>query len=71
MTNNVQVITGKENIDAFRFRMLIRGCRMEASGMRLTRGPSCLSILKRECGFKGSRDKVLAQAEALLAKEDN
>lgn len=63
------IITGKQ-IPLFRLKMLINGAEMEASGMRLTRGPSCLSILKRELGLKGSRAKVVAAAKVILAEKE-
>ena len=51
-------------IDAFRFRFLLRGLDMELNhGMRLTaKAPTCYSILKREYGFKGSRKRVMDEA---------
>lgn len=65
----MHVITGSQ-IPLFRLKMLISGCKLEASGMRLTRGPSCLSILKRELGIKGNRAKVITQAETLLEERE-
>jgi len=50
-----------EQINAFRMKTLLRGMKLERSGMKLTRGPSCLSIVKREFGLKGNREKVIAQ----------
>jgi len=44
---------------------------MEAKGLRLTRGRSCLSIVKSEFGWKGNRDKILALLEAEIAKGKN
>jgi len=60
------VITGDSIMD-YRFMTLIVGLRSELKGMRLTsKGSTCHAILKREFGFKGNKEKVLAQAEARL-----
>ena len=38
-------------------------------GMRMSsKGRTCYSILRREYGFKGSREKVLAQAQEAMEK---
>jgi len=62
------ILTGNA-IPLFRLKMMIHGAEMEASGMRLTRGPSCLSMLKRELGLKGNRAKVVAAAKEILEKQ--
>ena len=57
--------TGRDGVMAYRYATLIVGLKSEIRGMRLTaKGSTCYSILKREYGFKGSREKVLQQAEA-------
>lgn len=59
-------ITG-EHIDIYRLLTIRQGLKAEAMGMRLTsRAPSCLSIVKKEFGFKGNLQKVTAQYEAML-----
>lgn len=58
------IITGK-NIERFRLLTLIKACELEAIGLK-RRGPSALSILKRELGVKGSRAKVLAIAKEVM-----
>lgn len=59
------VITGK-GIDLFRLTTMIHGLQLEEKGMRLTRGPSMMSRVKREFGFKGNRAKIIAQLEAKI-----
>ena len=60
------MITGDSIMD-YRYIMLITGLRSEIKGFRLTsKGSTCYAILKREFGFKGSKAKVLAQAEQRL-----
>jgi hypothetical protein len=53
-------VTGKESIALYRLMTLSRGIAMEAKGIRLTRGRTCLSIVKSEFGWKGNRAKILA-----------
>lgn len=61
------MLTG-EHIDMYRLLTIRAGLKAEAMGMRLTsKAPSCLSIVKKEFGFKGSREKVTAQFEAYMA----
>ena len=62
------VITGESILD-YRFLTMIQGLKAEIRGMRLTsKGRTCYSMLKREYGFKGSREKVLAQAQEAMDK---
>jgi len=60
------IITG-ESINVYRLLTIRMGLKAEANGMRLTsRAPSCLSIVKKEFGFKGNRQKITEQFEAML-----
>jgi hypothetical protein len=56
-------IVGKTSINFYRLVTLQAGLRFEikTGGMKITRGPSCYSRIKSEFGFKGNKDKVLAQ----------
>jgi len=63
----MSIITGNA-IPIFRLKTLLSGCKLEASGLKMTRGPSCLSILKRELGLKGNRAKIITLVEAKLAE---
>jgi hypothetical protein len=58
-------ITGPQ-IPEFRKRVLYRGLKLELTGMRLSRGRSCYSIIKDEFNLKGSRQSVLDQFEKLI-----
>lgn len=59
-------ITG-DSINVYRLLTIRQGLKAEAMGMRLTpRAPSCLSIVKKEFGFKGNLQMVTAQYEAML-----
>ena len=57
------MVTGRAGMEAFQFAHLITGLKSEMHGMRLTaKGKTCYSMLKNKYGFKGNREKVLAQA---------
>jgi len=59
------MITGKEQIDAFRARVLLRGLKLETLGMT-RRGQSCYAIIKQEYGLKGSKKKVYEEFKKML-----
>ena len=59
------LITGKENIDAFRRRTLHKMLKLETLGMT-RRGQSAYAIIKQETGLKGSKQKVYDQLTELL-----
>ena len=61
----MSVITGKENIDAFRLRTLHKMLKLETLGMT-RRGQSAYSIIKQETGLKGSKQKVYDQLTEIL-----
>ena len=60
------IITGKENILAYRARVLLSGLKLETKGMKISRGPSCYARAKAEYGLKGSKQKVYDQLKAIL-----
>jgi|ETNvirnome_2_300_1030623.scaffolds.fasta_scaffold47444_2 hypothetical protein len=62
------VITGKLNIAKYRVFTLRGALQLEMKGMH-RRGQSAYAIIKEEFGFKGSKQKVLTQLNALL-KDD-
>lgn len=61
------LITGKENIDAFRLRTLHKMLKLEILGMT-RRGQSAYSIIKAETGLKGSKQKVYDQLTEKLTQ---
>ena len=63
-TNNPIVLTTPAQTNRLRAMMILRGLEfeMKCPGMRLTgKAPKCTTILKRELGFKGSREKIYYQ----------
>ncbi|MGY8752259.1 MAG: hypothetical protein ACKVIO_00025 [Phycisphaerales bacterium] len=63
------VIDKPEQIEKLRQLTLLSGMKLEAKGMKISRGPTYLSRVKREFGLKGNRDKVIAQF-AKIVKPD-
>tara|TARA_R100001244_G_scaffold67113_1_gene55033 strand:+ start:2231 stop:2428 length:198 start_codon:yes stop_codon:yes gene_type:complete len=61
------IIVG-DDIHKFRLLTLRKGLEIEIKGMKLSRGRSCYTIIKREFGFKGNKQKVLTQFNKILAK---
>ena len=62
--NSGYYITGKESIALWRLLTLRQGIKLEGKGLKMSRGRSCLAIVKSEFGWKGNRAKILALLEA-------
>lgn len=58
------VITGEQNIANARILTLRAALRLEVLGLKRSRGCSVYAIIKREFGFKGSKQRVLEQLNA-------
>ena len=63
------IITGKENIHAYRMKVLKGALKLELLGMK-GRGRSAYSIIKSEFGLKGNKQKVFEQFEQLCNSQD-
>ena len=61
------IITG-DDIHLARYLTLRRGLELELKGMRLSRGKSCYTIIKREFKLKGNRQNVLNQYIQILTR---
>jgi hypothetical protein len=67
------MLTQPNQIQAFRIATLMKGIQLEARGLKMSRGKSCLAIAKAELGLgrNAKREDVLAQLqsrkESLLA----
>ena len=64
-------IVGRKSVNTLRMTMMLRGLILEEQSggkMRLTRGPTCYSMVKREHGLRGNRTKVLKQFKAIVQK---
>lgn len=64
--------TGPEAVNFFRMATILRGMKFELkTGMRMTsRAPSCFTIVRREYGLKGNKQKLIDQFEKLVAEEN-
>ena len=61
------VFATKNSVNLYRMLTLQQGLAMEMKGMRLTRkAPTCYSIIKKEYGLKGSRQRVFDQFSELV-----
>lgn len=55
------VISGEENIKAFRILTMRSALRLEVKGMKASRNVNAYMLAKKEFGFKGNKQKVLDQ----------
>ena len=62
----MSMITTPAEIELFRLCTLRTMLKLEIRGMRRSKAPSALSML-RQMGYKGNREKVLAQVVADIA----
>jgi hypothetical protein len=60
------ILTEPTQIEAFRYKTLLRGLRLELNGLKMSRGRSCYSIVKEEFDLKGSKQKVYDQFKQLI-----
>jgi hypothetical protein len=60
MNDKAITISGEENIDRARLIILKGALKLEVVGMK-NRGMSAYQIVKKEFGFKGSKQSVLEQ----------
>ena len=52
------MLTGKQ-IPIARLMSLLKGMELEGLGMRVSKGRSCMTIVKKEFGWKGNRAKIM------------
>lgn len=60
------VVTG-DHVQLYRLLAMKSAIKLEMAGLKHSRG-SITAQVKREFGFRGNREKVLAQLEALIAE---
>ena len=61
------IADGPVQVNRLRVLMIHQGLRMEEKGIRMTRkAPSCLSICKKEYGFRGSREDIRRAFEKMM-----
>jgi hypothetical protein len=62
------ILSDKNQIENFRLLTLLQMLKLELRGMSRS-GRSAYTIIKKETGLKGSRQRVYEQFSALLGKE--
>jgi hypothetical protein len=67
MTNQMTALTTPTQIAVYRLATLRSALKLESRGLRISRGPTALSILRKEYGYKGKREAILAQVAADVA----
>jgi len=60
-------VTGAAAIDFYRTMVLRSALGLELKGIRAIRGRSAYALVKREFGFKGNKQRVYDQLDALIA----
>lgn len=72
LPNGTVILDTPDDIAFARLVTLQSALRLEARGMRLSRGISALKIAKTQYGCTGGRQKVMQQVDALVerAKKD-
>jgi len=61
-------VVTEDSIQLFRQRTLLRALMLEVKGMKISRGASAYSIIKKEYDLKGSKQKVLEQFQQLISE---
>ena len=66
----MNVINTPEKIDMYRMHVLHKMLKLEMLGVKMSksRQPSAYSVIKKEYGLKGSRQKVYDAFEEIIAK---
>ena len=62
-------ITGRDSIHLFRIITLRAALKLEVAGMQ-RRGRSAYSLVKDEFGFRGNKQRVLEQIDALIKQRE-
>lgn len=60
------MIDTPEKIQGYRLIVLASALKLETKGLYASRGRSAYTIIKKEFGLKGSKERVLEQFENLL-----
>lgn len=66
--NETIVIDTPKGINHFRQRALLSALKLEMIGLKRSRRPSAYSIIKKEHGLKGNKQKVCEQFERILER---
>lgn len=62
------MLTNPTQINHFRYLTILKGLGLEIKGLRMSRGMTMYSLIKKELGLKGSRESVYNQLACMLGK---
>ena len=62
-------LTTPGQIALYRLATLRTALKLEARGLKMSKGPTALSVLRKDYGYKGQRDAILAQVTADVAAQ--
>lgn len=62
------MITNPAQIATFRYLTLLSGLKLEIKGMRVSRGMTMYSLIKKELGLKGTKTAVYNELACMLGK---
>lgn len=62
------MLTNPTQINQFRYMTILRGLGLEIKGLRVSRGMTMYSLIKKELGLKGSRESVYNELAQMLGK---
>jgi len=62
------MITNPAHIDRFRYLTILKGLELEMKGLRMSRGMTMYSLIKKELRLKGSRESVYNELALMLGK---
>lgn len=62
------MITNPTQIATFRYCTMLRGLGLEIKGLRMSKGMTMYSLIKKELGLKGTRESVYNELANMLGK---
>lgn len=62
------MLTNPTQIATFRYCTMLRGLGLEIKGLRMSRGMTMYSLIKKELGLKGTKTAVYNDLATMLGK---
>ena len=62
------MLTNPAQIHAFRYMTILRGLGLEIKGLKVSRGMTMYSLIKKELGLKGTKTEVYNELAQMLGK---
>lgn len=67
MSDETSVLDNPSQIELFRLSTLLKALELELKGLKMSRGQSAASIIKREFNLKGTTKTLLPQFTKIVA----